>query len=271
MHRVIRPRRGLAAIDLRELWEARELLGFMAWRDVTVRYRQTVVGVLWAFIRPFLTMVVFTVIFSKLAKLPSDGVPYAILIFTAQLPWQFFATAFPEAANSVVGNAHMVQKIYFPRLILPLASVGVGVVDFLVSLVFLGAIMAWYRFLPSPHIWAMPLFFVLCLFFTIGMGLFFGALYVRYRDMRHLIPFITLMGIYVSPVAYSSSLIPARWRLLYSLNPMVAVIDGFRWSLLGAKTLYVPGLLLGIGVSIVLFIAGLFYFKTAERAFADVI
>jgi lipopolysaccharide transport system permease protein len=227
--------------------------------------------VLWAFLRPFLTMVVFTVIFGKLAKLPSDGVPYAILIFTAQLPWQFFATAFPEAANSVVGNAHVVQKIYFPRLILPLASVAVGLVDFAVSLLFFVALMAYYRFVPSPRAWAMPLFFALCVFFTIGLGLLFAAMYVRYRDMRHLIPFLAQIGMYVSPVAYSSSIIPARWRLLYSLNPMVSVIDGFRWSLLGTNTLYIPGLLAGIGVSTVLFFVALVYFKNAERVFADVI
>jgi lipopolysaccharide transport system permease protein len=271
MHRVLKRREGLAAIDLAEVWQYRELLGFLAWRDVAVRYKQTAIGVLWAFLRPFLTMVVFTVIFGKLAKLPSDGVPYAILIFTAQLPWQFFATAFPEAANSVVGNAHMVQKIYFPRLILPLASVAVGLVDFAVSLLFFVALMAYYRFVPSPRAWAMPLFFALCVFFTIGLGLFFAALYVRYRDMRHLIPFLAQIGMYVSPVAYSSSIIPARWRLLYSLNPMVSVIDGFRWSLLGTNTLYIPGLLAGIGVSTVLFFVGLVYFKNAERVFADVI
>jgi lipopolysaccharide transport system permease protein len=270
MHRVIRRRTGLAGLDLSEVWQARELLGFMAWRDVSVRYRQTVIGVLWAFVRPFLTMVVFTVIFGKLAKLPSDGVPYPILIFTAQLPWQFFATAFPEAAGSVVGNGHMVQKIYFPRLILPMASVAVGVVDFFVSLIFLAGIMAWYRFLPSPNLWAMPLFFVLCAFFTLGMGLLFGALYVRYRDMRHLIPFITLIGMYVSPVAFSTSIVPARWKLLYYLNPMVAVIDGFRWSVMGTTKLYVPGLLASIGVTVVITVVGLIYFKNAERAFADV-
>ncbi len=258
MHRVLKHREGLAAVDAAELWESRELLGFLAWRDIAVRYKQTVIGVLWAFVRPFVTMVVFTVIFGKLAKLPSDGVPYAILIFTAQMPWQFFATAFPEAANSVIGNGHMVQKIYFPRLILPLASVAVGLVDFAVTILFFAGILAWYRFMPSPRAWAMPLFFALCVF-------------LRYRDIRHLIPFITQLGMYVSPVAFSSSVVPARWRLLYSLNPMVAVIDGFRWSLLGTNTLYMPGLIAGIVVSIVLFVVGLIYFKSAERLFADVI
>lgn len=271
MHRVLKHREGLAAIDLAEVWQYRELLGFLAWRDVAVRYKQTAIGVLWAFIRPFLTMVVFTVIFGRMAKLPSDGVPYAILVFTAQLPWQFFATAFPEAASAVVGNAHMVQKIYFPRLILPLSSVAVALTDFAVSLLFFAGIMAYYRFLPSPRLWAMPLFFLLCIFFTVALSLLLSAMYVRYRDLRHLIPFMAQMGMYVSPVAYSSSLIPQRWRLLYSLNPMVAVIDGFRWSLLGTNTLYVPGLIAGIAVSVVLFLVGLVYFKNAERVFADVI
>jgi lipopolysaccharide transport system permease protein len=240
VHRVLKHREGLAAVDAAELWESRELLGFLAWRDIAVRYKQTVIGVLWAF-------------------------------FTAQMPWQFFATAFPEAASSVVGNGHMVQKIYFPRLILPLASVAVGLVDFAVTILFFAGILAWYRFMPSSRAWAMPLFFALCVFFTIGLGLLFSALYVRYRDIRHLIPFITQLGIYVSPVAFSSSVVPARWRLLYSLNPMVAVIDGFRWSLLGTNTLYVPGLIAGVVVSIVLLVAGLIYFKSAERVFADVI
>lgn len=271
MHRVLKHREGLAAVDAAELWESRELLGFLAWRDIAVRYKQTAIGVLWAFVRPFVTMVVFTVIFGKLAKLPSDGVPYAILIFTAQMPWQFFATAFPEAANSVVGNAHMVQKIYFPRLILPLSSIAVGLVDFAVTILFFVGIVAWYRFTPSPRSWAMPLFFALCVFFTVGLGLFFAALYVRYRDIRQIIPFITQLGMYVSPVAFSSSVVPERWRLLYSLNPMVAVIDGFRWSLLGTNTLYVPGLIAGVVVSVILFVVSLVYFKSAERVFADVI
>jgi len=271
VHRIIRRRTGLAALDLPELWEYRELLGYMAWRDVAVRYKQTAIGVLWAFIRPFVTMVVFTVVFGRIAKLPSESVPYAILTLTALLPWQFFSTAFPEAAGSVVGNAHVVQKIYFPRLILPLSSIAVGAVDFFVSLLFLAVIMAGYHFVPPARALFMPLFFLLCAYFTVGLGLLFGALYVKYRDMRHLIPFLTQIGMYVSPVAFSSSIVPAKWRLLYSLNPMVAVIDGFRWSLLGTTALYVPGLIAGIVVSTVLFVAGLFYFKNAERGFADVI
>ncbi len=270
MHTVIKPRRGLAQLDLAEVWEYRELLGYLAWRDIVVRYKQTSIGVLWAFLRPFLTMVIFTVVFGRIAKLPSEGVPYAVFTFIALLPWQFFATAFSETAMSVVGNGYMITKIYFPRLILPLSSIAVGIVDFLVSFVILLLIMIWYRTPVSPHAWALPLFFLLCVVFTIGLGLFTAALYVRYRDMRHLIPFLTQFGLYVSPVAYSTTSVSPKWRLLFSLNPMTAVIDGFRWSLLGTTPLYVPGIVAGTVMSIVLLIVAVYYFKVTERIFADV-
>jgi lipopolysaccharide transport system permease protein len=270
LHTVIKPPRGLAQLELGEVWQARELLAFFAWRDIVVRYKQTTIGVLWAFLRPFLTMVIFTVVFGRIAKLPSDGVPYAVFTFTALLPWQFFATAFAETASSVVSNGYMISKIYFPRLILPLGSVAVGVVDFLVSFVILILIMIGYRTPVSVHVWALPLFFLLCIVFTFGLGLFTAALYVRYRDMRHLIPFLTQFGLYVSPVAYSTASVPAKWRLLYSLNPMTAVIDGFRWSLLGTTQLYMPGLIGGTITSIVLLVVGLYYFKQTETIFADV-
>lgn len=270
MHTIIKPRRGLAQLDLAEVWQYRELLGFLAWRDIVIRYKQTTIGVLWAFIRPFLTMVIFTVIFGRLAKMPSEGVPYAVFSFTALLPWQFFSTAFAEAANSIVGNGHMISKIYFPRLLLPMSSVAVGIIDFLISFLFLIFMMIGYHTPVSAHAAALPLFFALCVVFTMGLGIFFAALYVRFRDMRHLIPFLTQFGMYVSPVIFSSTKIPAKWRLLYSLNPMVAVIDGFRWSLLGTTELYVPGIVAGTITSIVLLVFGLFYFKKTERVFADV-
>lgn len=270
MHTVIKRRTGLANLNLRELWEYRELLGFLAWRDVVVRYKQTYIGAGWAFIRPFLTMVVFTVVFGKIAKLPSDGVPYPILTFTALLPWQFFATAFAETANSVVGNGHMITKIYFPRLILPLTSMAVAFVDFLVSFFFLVALMVYYRVPPSPRLAALPLFLLLLLAFTIGLGLWFAALYVRFRDLRHLIPFITQLGLFVSPVAFSSSIVPERWRVLYSLNPMVGVIDGFRWSILGTAPLHLPSIAMGAAISALLVVSGVYYFKQTERVFADV-
>lgn len=270
MHTIIRRRTGLARLDLREIWAYRELLGFLAWRDIVVRYKQTYVGVGWAFIRPFLTMIVFTVVFGKIAKLPSEGVPYPILTFTALLPWQLFATAFTEVANSVVGNGYMITKIYFPRLILPLNSMAVGLVDFVVSFFFLLALMAYYRTAPSPRMIALPLFTLLCVAFTIGLGLWFAALYVKYRDVRHFIPFITQLGLFISPVGFSSTIVPEQWRLLYALNPMVSVIDGFRWSILGTSELYVPGLILAVSVTIVLLVSGTYYFKQTERIFADV-
>ena len=270
MHTVIKRRTGLASLNLRELWDSRELLGFLAWRDIVVRYKQTYIGAGWAFIRPFLTMVVFTVVFGRIAKLPSDGVPYPILTFAALLPWQFFATAFAETSNSVVGNGYMITKIYFPRLILPLTSMAVALVDFVVSFVFLIALMVYYRIPPSPRLAALPLFTLLAVVFTIGLGLWFAALYVRFRDLRHLIPFITQFGLYVSPVAFSSSIVPEKWRLLYSLNPMVGVIDGFRWSLLGTVPLYMPAVVIGAAVSAALLLSGIYYFKQTERVFADV-
>jgi len=269
MHKVIKRRTGLAQLNWREMWEYRELLGFLAWRDVAVRYKQTYIGIGWAFIRPLLTMVVFTLVFGKIAKLPSDSVPYPVLTLTALLPWQFFATAYAEASTSVVSNGHMVTKIYFPRLILPLASMAVGIVDFAVSFAFLLLIMLGYRMVPSAHIVTLPLFFLLCIVFTTGLSLWFAALFVKYRDVRHFIPFVTQLGTYLSPVAFSSSIIPERWRLLYSLNPMVAVIDGFRWSILGTTRLYLPGLVAGTIVSLILLVSGLFYFKQTERNFAD--
>lgn len=269
MHTVIKRRSGLAQLNLRELWEYRELLGFLAWRDVVVRYKQTYIGAGWAFIRPFLTMVVFTVVFGKLAKLPSDGVPYPILTFTALLPWQFFATAFAETANSVVGNGYMITKVYFPRLILPLTSLAVAFVDFLVSLLFLAALMLFYGVAPSPRVVALPLFALLLVVFTVGLGLWFAALYVRFRDVRHFIPFITQLGMFVSPVAFTSSIVPEQWRLLYSLNPLVSVIDGFRWSILGTTQLHVPSLVAGTLVSVLLLATGVYYFKQTERVFAD--
>lgn len=271
MHKVIRRRTGIGLIDVNELWAYRELLGFLAWRDITVRYKQTVIGIGWAFIRPLITMVVLTVIFGYVAKLPSEGVPYAVLTFCALVPWQFFSTAFAETSNSIVGNGYMIQKIYFPRLILPIASAAVATVDFLVSFFFLLLLMIGFGVYPTTRILALPLFVLLCLVFTLGLGLWFATLYVKYRDVRHLVPFIVQLGLYVSPVAFSSTVIPEKWRLLYSLNPIVSVIDGFRWSLLGTASLYPPGLILGAVLSLLLLVTGIFYFATAERKFADLL
>ena len=271
MHTVIKRRTGLAQIDLRELWAYRELLGFLAWRDITVRYKQTVVGVGWAFIRPFITMIVLTFVFGHLAKLPSEGIPYAVLTFSALVPWQFFATAFGEISNSVVGSGHMIAKIYMPRLILPLASAAVATVDFLVSFFFLILLMLLYGVYPDGRIVALPFFAGLCIVFTLGLGFWFAALFVKYRDVRHFIPFIVQLGLYVSPVAFSSSIVPEKWRTLYSLNPMVAVIDGFRWSLLGTASLHTPTVISAAVISLVLLVTGVLYYKQTERDFADII
>ena len=270
--RVIRPRKGLVRIDFAELWRFRELFGFLTWRDILVRYKQTAVGIAWAVVRPLLTMIVFTVIFGRWAKLPSGGVPYPILTFAALLPWQFFANSLTESSNSVVASSSMITKIYFPRLIIPFAAVVSGAVEFLISCVILAGLMIWYRIPITAAILWLPLFLLLALLCALGIGLWFSALNVEYRDVRYIVPFIVQFGLYVSPVGFSSAIVPAKWRLLYSLNPMVGVIDGFRWALLGTKnTLYLPGLYLSILMVLMLFISGVFYFKRMERTFADII
>jgi len=256
----------------RDLWHYRELFYFLSWRDILVRYKQTVIGVAWALIRPLLTMVVFTVVFGKLANLPSGGAPYAILVFAAMLPWQFFANALTEASNSLIGNSNLISKIYFPRFIIPTSSVIVTFVDFIVSAAILVGLMVWYRFLPPWQIVTLPLFTALAFAAALGAGLWFAALNVKYRDFRYVVPFIVQFGLYVSPVGFSSTIIPDHWRLVYSLNPMVGVIDGFRWAVLGDSTpLYWPGLFLSIGLTLAILATGIWYFRKTERTFADVI
>lgn len=255
-----------------DLWRYRELFYFLAWRDILVRYKQTVIGVAWALIRPFLTMVVFTVVFGKLAKLPSEGVPYPILVFAAMLPWQFFSNALSEASNSLVGNANLISKVYFPRLIIPASSVITSFVDFLISGAILVGLMAWYRFVPDWRIITLPFFIGIAFAAAMGAGLWLTALNVKYRDFRYIVPFIVQFGLYVSPVGFSSSIVPGRWRLLYSLNPMVGVIDGFRWALLGSDSkIFVPGFILSMAIVAALLITGILYFRKTEKSFADVI
>lgn len=272
VHKILRPRHGLARLRLGELWQYRELLYFLAWRDILVRYKQTVMGILWAFIRPFATIIVFTIIFGRLAKVPSGGLPYPVLAFAGLLPWQLFSTAFGEASASVVGNGQLVSKVYFPRLLIPISATCSALADFLVSAVMLVGLLIWYHVPVSANaVWLAP-FTLLCLVAALGSGIWFSALFVRFRDVRHAIPFLIQLGLYISPVGFSSAMVPARWRLLYSLNPMVGVIDGFRWSLLGgANTLYPPGIVLSIALSIVILVGGTYYFRNTERAFADVI
>jgi lipopolysaccharide transport system permease protein len=256
----------------KDLWRYRELFYFLAWRDILVRYKQTAIGIAWALIRPFLTMVVFTVVFGTLAKLPSEGVPYPILVFAAMLPWQFFANALSECSNSLITNSNLISKVYFPRLIVPASAIIVSFVDFLISGMILLALMIWYNFVPGWSILTLPLFILITFAAAMGAGLWLAALNVEYRDFRYIVPFIVQFGLYVSPVGFTSNIVPERWRLLYSLNPMVGVIDGFRWAILGGESrLYWPGFTLSVGLVGLLLVSGVWYFRKMERTFADVI
>jgi lipopolysaccharide transport system permease protein len=257
----------------RDLWTYRELFAILAWRDLAVRYKQTVIGVAWAVVRPLLTVAIFTLIFSRVAKLPSDGAaPYAVMVFAGMIPWTLFSTILSEASNSMVTNANLIGKVYFPRLIVPSATIVVALVDAAITMVLLIAMMAWYRFIPDWRIIALPGFVLLAVLASLGPALFMAAMNVKYRDFRYIIPFILQFGVYASPVGFSSASIPERWRLLYSLNPAVGVIDGFRWALLrGEARLYMPGFLLSLAVTAVLLIVGVTYFRRTERTFADLI
>ncbi|MBD2434790.1 MULTISPECIES: ABC transporter permease [Fischerella] len=256
----------------KDIWRYRELMYFLAWRDILVRYKQTAIGIAWALIRPFLTMVVFTVVFGGLAKLPSGGVPYPILVFAAMLPWQFFANALSESSNSLISNANLVSKVYFPRLIVPISAVVVSFVDFMVSGMILLGLMAWYNYVPDWRILTLPVFILIAFAAAVGAGLWLAALNVEYRDFRYIVPFIVQFGLYISPVGFTSSVVPSEWRLLYSLNPMVGVIDGFRWAILGGDSqIYLPGFTLSVGLVALLLVSGIWYFRKMERTFADVI
>jgi len=256
----------------KDLYRYRELFYFLSWRDILVRYKQTVIGIAWALIRPFLTMVVFTIVFGKLAKLPSEGAPYPILVFSAVLPWQFFVNALSETSNSLISNANLISKIYFPRLIIPASSVITSFVDFLISGVILVALIIWYQFVPGWRVVTLPLFVAIVFVASIGCGLWLAALNVKYRDFRYIIPFIVQFGLFISPVGFSSSIVPGRWRMLYSLNPMVGVIDGFRWAIIGKEAIiYWPGFVLSLLLVVILFITGIWYFRKTEKTFADVI
>lgn len=266
----------------RDLWRYRELLYFLSWRDILVRYKQTVIGITWAVLKPFLTTVVFTLIFSKLGKFPApDGVPYFLMVLAANLPWQFFATGLSESSNSLIGNANLISKIYFPRLIVPASSVVTSFVDFLITVALMAGMMAWYHFLPDWRVFTIPLFVALAFGASFGIGLWLCALNVQYRDFRHIVPFILQFGFFLSPVGYSSARVPEIWqwngldipaRLLYSLNPMVGVIDGFRWALLRGQTdFWWPSILTSIVLTTILCLSGIHHFRKVEKKFADVI
>ena len=256
-----------------DLWRYRELFYFLAWRDILVRYKQTVIGVAWALIRPFLTMVVFTIIFGKVAQLPSDGeVPYQVMVFAGTLPWQFFSGSLQQASQSLIGNVNLISKVYCPRLIIPATAVVVSFVDFLVAGMIMLALMAWYNVVPNWKVLVLPLLILVAAAASLGIGLWFSALNVRYRDVKYIVPFVVQFGTFISPVGFSTNVVPEQWRLIYSLNPMVGVIDGFRWALLGGQSqLYLPGFLLSLVLVGLLLLSGIWYFRQVERTFADVI
>jgi lipopolysaccharide transport system permease protein len=255
-----------------DLWRYRELFYILSWRDICVRYKQTAIGVVWAVLRPFLAMVIFTIIFGRIAKMPSNGIPYPILVFAAMLPWQFFSTSLSEASNSLIVNSNLISKVYFPRLIIPAGAVITSLVDFLISAVLLGVLMVWFRFMPDWRILSLPLFTLMAFLAALGPGLFLTALNVKFRDFRYVMPFIVQFGLFISPVGFSSDVIPANWRLAYSLNPIVGVIDGFRWAIChGSAPIYWPGFALSTLVIILFLILGLWYFRKTEKTFADVI
>jgi len=267
---VIEPGRGVRHY-WRDLWQFRELLYFLAWRDVAVRYKQTVIGVAWALLRPAITMIIF-VAFRKLAGLTQGDVPDPILVFAAVLPWQLFSSAMSESAASLVGNANLITKVYFPRLIIPSAAVATSIVEFLITLALLGLIMLWYGFVPGWQLIILPGFVIIVLGLSIGVGLFLAALNVEYRDFRYIIPFILQFGLYISPIAFRTQDVPEQWRLLYALNPMVGIIDGFRWSILAGQTsLEWRYVLLSVVMTIISLLLGVWYFRRMERGFADVI
>ena len=255
-----------------DLWRFRELFYILAWRDISVRYKQTAIGVLWAVLRPFLAMIIFTVVFGRLAKMPSNGIPYPILVFAAMLPWQFFANSLTESSTSLITNTNLISKVYFPRLIIPAGAVITSMVDLFISTGLLGILMIWFRFMPDWRLLTLPLFTLMAFLAALGPGLLVTALNVQYRDFRYVIPFVVQFGLFISPVGYLSNIIPSNWRLLYSLNPMVGVIDGFRWAICrGASPIYLPGFFMSILVITLFLVVGLWYFRRTERTFADVI
>jgi lipopolysaccharide transport system permease protein len=255
-----------------DLWRYRELFFILAWRDISVRYKQTAIGVIWAVLRPFLAMVIFTVVFGRIAKMPSHGIPYPILVFAAMLPWQFFSNSLSEASQSLIVNTNLISKVYFPRLIIPAGSVITGLVDLLISAALLGVLMIWFRFVPDWRLLTLPLFTLLAFLTALGPGLFVTALNVKYRDFRYVIPFIVQFGLFISPVGFSSDVIPAQWRLIYALNPIVGVIDGFRWAICrGESHIFLPGFMLSVTIIAFFLWFGFWYFRRTEKSFADVI
>jgi len=268
---LIRPISGWVALNLRDLWEYRELLYFLTWRDIKVRYKQTVLGAAWAIIQPFFTMIVFSLFFGQLAKIPSDGVPYPIFSYAALVPWTFFANGLTQSANSLIGSAKLIRKVYFPRLAIPIATVISGVVDFALAFSILIGMMLFYGIVPTANIVWLPLFLLLALITALGVGLWLSAMNVQFRDVRYTIPFLTQFWLFATPIAYPSSLLSEPWRVLYGVNPMVGVVEGFRWALLGTDTAPGPTIIVSALVALVLLVSGAFYFRRMEKTFADVV
>lgn len=268
---VIAPSRGWRSLDLRELWQYRELLYFLTWRDIAVRYKQTLLGAAWAIVQPLLTMVVFSVFFGKLAKMPSDGLPYPLFSFAALVPWSFFAGGLAQSSNSLVGSANLIRKVYFPRLVVPLGSVLSGAVDFALAFLVLIGMMAYYGVRPGLGVLALPFFFLLAFLTAVGAGLWLSALNVQFRDVRHIVPFLSQIWLFATPIAYPSSLLEGGWKVLFALNPMVGVVDGFRWSLLGSGAAPGPVILVSSVSSLLLLVSGAYTFRRMERTFADVV
>jgi len=267
----IQPSKGWVSLKLKELWEYRELLYFLVWRDVKVRYKQTALGVLWAIIQPVMTMVVFSLFFGKLGKMASDGIPYPIFSFAALVPWTFFSNGLTQASNSLVGSANLIKKVYFPRLTIPIATVLAGVVDFVLAFAVLLVMMLWYGITPTINVLWLPLFLLLALVASLGVSLWLSALNVEYRDVRYVVPFLTQFWLFATPIAYSSHLLPEPWRTLYGLNPMVGVVEGFRWALLGTGTAPGPIVAVSALAALLLMTSGAFYFRRMEKTFADIV
>ena len=267
----IRPSRGWLSLNLHELWEYRELLYFLIWRDVKVRYKQTVLGAAWAIIQPLFTMIVFSLFFGRMAKIPSDGVPYPIFSYAALVPWTFFAHALNQSSNSLVGSANLIKKVYFPRLVVPLSSVLAGIVDFGLAFIVLLGMMLYYGILPTVHVLALPLLFMLAVVTSLGAGLWLSALNVQFRDVRYVVPFLVQFWLFSTPIAYPSSLLQEPWRTVYAINPMVGVVEGFRWALLGTDTAPGPMIAVSALIALALLIGGAFYFRRMEKTFADIV
>ena len=268
---VVKPSKGWISLNLDELWEYRELLYFLTWRNIKVRYKQTVLGAAWAIIQPFFTMVVFSLFFGKLAKVPSDGIPYPIFAYAALVPWMFFANGLNQSSDSLVGSADLIKKVYFPRLIVPISSVISGVIDFVLAFVVLVGMMLFYGIYPTANTIWLPFLLLLAFVTSLGVGLWLSALNVQFRDVRHTVPFLTQFWLFATPIAYPSSLLSEPWHTLFGINPMVGVVEGFRWALLGTETAPGPIIIVSSLVALVLLVGGAFFFRRMEKTFADVV